>query len=210
VFIRVYSCLFGCCVIAFHRPTHTLSRAPQCFLARHRLIPLCLASLAADDPLPIIEEFLKSLEQQPSAQTELRQELEKWLHHLESQGRYNDDRRFVTLWMRYVRVSLSIYIICHIESNHSLTHSLVYRCAQAALLPAPTEVFHYLNDKNIGCKQALLYITWGFQLANERLFDEANDKFQLGINRYAQLLANGIEATSEAHVFMCVCMCVCR
>ncbi|KAJ3089502.1 hypothetical protein HK102_006235 [Quaeritorhiza haematococci] len=110
------------------------------------------------DPLEIYHQYLKWMQENyTSGHPELMQVLEKAVRRFKRDVRYKNDLRYLKMWLLLARRTRE-----------------------------PVEVFKYLSVNEIGQDLGLFYEEYGLLMESLGRYKEADEIFQLGINRKAQ------------------------
>lgn len=117
----------------------------------------------SDDPLDIYDRYVKwTLDAYPSAQatpqSQLLPLLERATKTFLTSPQYKNDARYLKIWLHYVRL----------------------------FSDAPRETFAYLNRHGIGDGLALFYEEFAAWLENAERWSQAEEVYQLGIDRQAR------------------------
>ncbi|KAJ3194577.1 Mitotic spindle checkpoint component mad3 [Irineochytrium annulatum] len=110
-----------------------------------------------DDPLEPYDLLLKWYQQNyPSGHPSYADLLQKAAREFRKDPRYLDDLRFIKIWLQV-----------------------------AARASRPTDVFKYLSSNSIGQRASLFYVEYAAYLEASNMWKDAEDVFQIGLNRRA-------------------------
>ncbi|XP_055940027.1 mitotic checkpoint serine/threonine-protein kinase BUB1 beta-like isoform X2 [Argiope bruennichi] len=119
-----------------------------------------LRTYTGDDPLSIWCKYIKWVEQnypKGGRDGHIEQLIQKCLSIMKDKSEYYDDNRFIEIWLKFANIA-----------------------------PKPTEIYNYMFSHKIGCKSAVFFTAWSWELESQGSISKADQVLNEGIRRKAE------------------------
>ncbi|GIY52505.1 hypothetical protein CDAR_181571 [Caerostris darwini] len=119
-----------------------------------------LRTYTGNDPLSVWYKYIKWVEQnfpKGGKDGHLEQLIQQCLSLMKDKSEYFDDKRFIEIWLKFAKMA-----------------------------EKPTDVYEYMYTYKIGCKSALFFVEWSWELENQGNTKRADEVLIEGIHRKAQ------------------------